>query len=605
MNKYHKKKILSFYLVVLALPILFFFFKLQIIDYNKYQKLSGKNSIRSVEIKAPRGIIYDRNNIPLVDNLPTYSLEVIPIDVIDKKTKIVLKEFNIDLLEKIIGIDSLSFTTKVIKKNRGLHKFRPVNIKKFIDFEKKIEIEERIEDFPGIFFSTIPARKYLSRVKLSHVLGYLRLVDKDRQLLLNHKDSLYQYSIGDVFGYSGIEKIYEHKLRGKNGVEYRLVDNRGVDQGEFDQRDRIQVINGPSLRTTIDLEIQSISEKLLSNHSGSIVCMNPSNGEILAFASSPDYDLKPFKGPVNQEEWDSWNNDSRTPLLNRVISGEYPPGSVFKLITAALLLKKKKENIEYDCSGEHELSVSEQGISEFKRCWNPSGHGKINLAEALEVSCNVYFYKAIENITFEDLSEISYQFNFGSTLGVDLPSEKKGLIPTVKYMKNKYQYYDKNGKWTVDWARRGTKANMGIGQGDVLATPIQIINLINIIANKGYAYTPHLIIDKKKEVKKTSLGFEMSIWKFLNKAMWNAVNTQNGTGRNANIHDSHSYIRGKTGTAQNPHGEDHSWFTGYIIAKNLNKMSVVVMIENGGRGSGIASSIAKNIFSYFSSINKE
>ena len=599
MNRYYKKKILSYYLIGLIIPILCFFFKLQVIEHQKYKKLSGKNSIRSIEIKAPRGIIYDRNNIPLVDNFPTYTLKVIPIDIIDKKSKNLLNNFNIDLLESIIGIDKESFIEKVMKKNKKLEKFSPVTIKKFIKFEDKIVIEERIEDFPGILFSTIPARKYVSRVNLSHALGYLGLLDKEKKIEFNHKDSLYRYSTGDVYGRSGIEKTYEYKLRGKNGIEYRLVDSRGIDRGEVDQKDIINVINGPPLITTIDLEIQSIAEKSLAGKSGAIICMNPSNGEILALISSPDYDLKPFIGPVPQEQWNEWNNDSRTPLLNRVISGEYPPGSVFKLVTAALLLRENKQRIEYECNGEHQV-----GVSQFKRCWNSLGHGKINLADALKFSCNIYFYKAVENITLEDLASISMEFNFGSKVGIDLVSEKSGLIPTPQYMKKKYEFRDKNGVWQTNWARKGTKANIGIGQGDVLSTPLQVINLINIIANKGYSYTPHLIIDKKNIQKKT-INLNSSTWEFLNKAMWNVVNGKGGTGKNAKIVDSGIDIRGKTGTAQNPHGEDHSWFSGYITARNLNKMSIVVMVEHGGRGSGPASFIAKDIFSYFSSINKD
>ena len=590
---------LSYYLIGLVIPILLFFFKLQVIDYQKYEKLSGKNSIRSVEIKAPRGIIYDRNHIPLVDNLPTYALKVIPIDVIDRKSKSLLNSFDIDLLESIIGISKEAFIQKVIAKNKKLEKFSPVTIKRFIKFEDKIVIEERIEDFPGILFSTIPARKYVSRVNLSHALGYLGLLDKERKIEFNHEDSLYRYSTGDVYGRSGIEKTYEYKLRGKNGIEYRLVDNRGVDQGEVDRKDRKSVVNGPSLITSIDLEIQSIAEKSLAGKSGAIICMNPSNGEILAFVSSPDYDLKPFVGPVPQEQWDEWNRDPKTPLLNRVISGEYPPGSVFKLVTAALLLRENKEKIKYKCSGEHQV-----GVSQFKKCWNLSGHGEIDLADALKFSCNIYFYKAVENITLEDLAAISMEFNFGNKVGIDLASEKNGLIPTPKYMKKKYEYRDEYGVWQTDWARKGTKANMGIGQGDVLATPLQVINLINIIANKGYSYTPHLIIGKK-DVDKETVNLSSSTWEFINRAMWNVVNGEGGTGGNARILDSKTEVRGKTGTAQNPHGEDHSWFSGYITAENSSKMSIVAMVEHGGRGSGPASLIAKDIFSYFSSINKD
>ena len=198
------------------------------------------------------------------------------------------------------------------------------------------------------------------------------------------------------------------------------------------------------------------------------------------------------------------NNDKKTPLLNRVVSGEYPPGSVFKLVTAVLLLRDKKEKLKYECKGEHEV-----GISEFKKCWNPSGHGIINLEEALKFSCNVYFYKAVESVSFKDLADISKQLHFGGKVGIDLPSEKKGVIPTPGYMRKKYEHRDEFGKRIVLWATGGTKANMGIGQGDVLVTPLQIVNLINIIANKGYYYKPHLIANQE-ETKKISMSFGLN-----------------------------------------------------------------------------------------------
>ncbi len=591
MNQYFKKKVLFYLALLIVSPILSKFFVLQVIDYSKYKHLAGKNSIRSIEIKAPRGIIYDRNNIPMVDNVATYNLEIIPIDIIDRFTRKINEKFNFKLLESELGITQTRIETLVYNNYKGLSKFKPVTIKKFIDFEKKIIIKEHILDFPGLVFSEIPSREYVSKINLSHALGYLKLIDREKQNQLNHQDSLFNYSIGDVYGYSGIEKTYEHMLRGRNGIEFRLVDNRGVDHGIFNQKDGLEVISGPRLITTIDINIQSIAESLLQGKAGSIICMNPDNGEILAIASSPDYDLRPFKGPISQEQWKEWNSNEKAPLINRVISGEYPPGSVFKLVTAALLIEEGMEQTIYDCDGQYQLGST--GYQ--KKCWNPLGHGEINLKDAIRFSCNVYFYKAVENISFEKLSLIAQNFNYGEVVGIDLPSEKNGLIPDRKYMKKKYEFVDENGVFQKYWATGGTKANMGIGQGEVLTTPVQVVNMINIIANKGYYLSPHLSI--KNKPPKKFLNLKSSTFHFLEDAMWKVVNSNGGTGKNAWIKN--ATIRGKTGTAQNPHGDDHSWFAGYITTNQSNKMSIVVMIENGGRGSGVSSEIARKIFTEF------
>lgn len=597
MNIYFKKKVLFLSAIIIFLPIVFRFFELQILDYNKYKKLAGNNSLRSIEIKAPRGIIYDRNEVPLVDNIFNYNLEIMPIDIIDKKTKEVHLGFNFMLLDSILGIDKEKLIFKVMDKEK-LEKFHPFTMKRFVDFNSMALLKERLLELPGVIFSEIPARKHVSKVNLSHVLGYVRLVNNERIEKLNHPDSTFKYSHGDVYGYSGLEKIYEHKLRGENGEEYRLIDNRGVDQGIFNEKDGRNVVNGPPLVTSIDVNLQYLAESLLTDKVGAIICANPTNGEILSFASSPDFDLKPFnKGPVPIEVWDAWNRDENKPLLNRAISGLYPPGSIFKLITSALLLKKNQQNTKYNCTGEYTFSDNV-----VKKCWNLSGHGSVNLEEAIKHSCNVYFYKAVENMSFDELIEISKEFNFGERVGIDLPYEKHGLIPTRAYMKKHHEYRDEHGKWITNWAVGGTKANMGIGQGEVQVTPLQVIHSINFIANRGYAFIPHLIKDMSVEKKYVNLS--NSDWRFLQDAMYKVVSS--GTGQSANIDNKNAIIRGKTGTAQNSQGdgEPHSWFAGYITSsKSLKKMSVVVIIENGGGGAGIASEISNKLFTYFMEID--
>ena len=264
----------------------------------------------------------------------------------------------------------------------------------------------------------------------------------------------------------------------------------------------------------------------------------------------------------------------------------------FKLVTAALILKSGKEKIKYNCDGEYQITKDVT-----KKCWNASGHGELNLKDALINSCNVYFYEAVETLSFDELIQISKEFNFGQPLGVDLPNEKKGLIPTRVYMNKKYRFRDDDGVLHTNWAVGGAKANMGIGQGEVLATPIQVINSINYIANKGYAYTPHLIKDKK-DVDKKEINLAPRIWTFLDNAIYNAV--KKGTGKNADVENRDAIVRGKTGTAQNPQGEDHSWFAGYVTSKKTQqKMSIVVLVEHGGSGAGIASKVSHDFFEYF------
>ena len=210
MNIYFKKKVLFLSAIIIFLPIVFRFFELQILDYNKYKKLAGNNSLRSIEIKAPRGIIYDRNEVPLVDNIFNYNLEIMPIDIIDKKTKEVHLGFNFMLLDSILGIDKEKLIFKVMDKEK-LEKFHPFTMKRFVDFNSMALLKERLLELPGVIVSELPARKHVSKVNLSHVLGYVWLVNNERIEKLIHPDSTFKYSHGDVYGYSGLEKIYEHK----------------------------------------------------------------------------------------------------------------------------------------------------------------------------------------------------------------------------------------------------------------------------------------------------------------------------------------------------------------------------------------------------------
>jgi penicillin-binding protein 2 len=427
-------------------------------------------------------------------------------------------------------------------------------------------------------FSENPARTYTSDAQLTHTLGYLRTVTENEMKKRAHKN----YRLGDISGFSGLERVYEDSLRGMDGVEFRLVDIFGVDHGKHPDTRAYPPSPGSPLITTIDESLQVFAESKMDTLVGSIVCMNPKTGEILSFVSAPNYDLSPFVGPIPYDVWNGWNNDPRKPLMNRGVQGAYPPASPFKLIASALALEKNLIDPykKVSCSGAYTL-----GGRAF-HCWNIYGHGDLNMQDAIKHSCNIYFYKLIQQMKFKDWSEFVELFGFGQQTGVDLPNEKSGLVPNKSYMNKKYGKYG--------WAT-GNLLSFVIGQGDVLATPIQVANMMNLIATKGNTFQPHFNLNI--EPHPVQLTLKNKTWKFLQNATWQVVNGEQGTGKSAKIEN--GVVRGKTGTGQNPHGEDHSWFTGYVTTDNGNQMSISIIIENGGKGSGIATQISQELFSFF------
>ena len=447
--------------------LLYQFYELQIHEYEKYNNKGYNNSLRQFIKTAPRGIIYDRNNIPLVDNRPTYSISLIPYDAKDN--------FNYSLLQEITKIDSLFIKNLIIKHSNKMSKFRPQIIKNHVEFNERSIIDEYKLDFPGIYFTDFPARTYPSEAKLSHVLGYLRKVNQN----ILDIDFDNEYRIDDVIGYAGIEKVYEKKLKGDDGVEFHMIDIYGVNHGILKTEDDYPVISGNALNLSIDVNMQSLSEKLLGEYKGAIICMDPYTGDIYSLVSSPTFNLSSFIGPIPLPEWEKLSNNIENPLLNRAIQGLYPPGSVFKLILAAYALENKIIDNDWhiDCKG-----AMEYGDRIFK-CWNETGHGKINLSKSIINSCNIFYYNLIQKIKFDNWTNIVKAFGFGKKTGIDLPNEKAGIVPSLDYMNSRY------GKW--GWGK-GSLLNFAIGQGDVLATPIQIIQIINLIATEGKNYRPRI-----------------------------------------------------------------------------------------------------------------
>ena len=551
--------------------ILFFrFYHLQIYQHSKYEAKAGNNSVRKISLHAPRGIIYDRNGIPIVDNRQIYDLSVIPFDVTN--------QFDYRMVSKRTGVSSIELKEKIAKGKKSFHRFRPIPIKRHINFETRSHLEENKLSLPGTIFSEFPARTYPVKAKLTHVLGYLRAVT---ELSVSIPNQELDYKLGDVFGFSGIERIYESILRGRDGTEFRLVDIYGIDHGVYQDNPGLQPTPGKALNLSIDSELQVLIEDLFSGKKGAAICMIPQSGEVLAFVSAPDYDLNSFAGPVPIELWERWNTDPERPLLNRGIQGLYPPGSTFKLIGAALAKEESivDKNWTVNCNGVYHL-----GDRDF-HCWNNAGHGIVNMDKAILQSCNIYFYHLIQKLSFNNWKAMAENFGFGATTGIDLLGEKGGLVPGKKYMNKKYGRFG--------WAT-GNLLTFIIGQGDILVTPIQVAQIMSIIATRGNTKTPHLLVDSPSENIIVSL--KSTTWDFLQQATWNVVNHEDGTGKAAKVLGGE--VHGKTGTAQNPHGENHSWFAGYLVKDGVPILSLAILVEHGGKGSVEAALISHKIFKY-------
>ena len=551
--------------------ILFFrFYHLQIYQHSKYETKAGNNSVRKISLHAPRGIIYDRNGIPIVDNRQIYDLSVIPFDVTN--------QFDYQMVSNRTGVSSNELKEKIAKGKKSFHRFRPIPIKRHINFETRSHLEENKLSLPGTIFSEFPARTYPVKAKLTHVLGYLRAVT---ELSVSIPNQELDYKLGDVFGFSGIERIYESILRGRDGTEFRLVDIYGIDHGVYQDNPGLQPTPGKALNLSIDSELQALIEDLFRGKKGAAICMMPQSGEVLAFVSAPDYDLNSFAGPVPIELWERWNTDPERPLLNRGIQGLYPPGSTFKLIGAALAKEESivDKNWTVNCNGVYHL-----GDRDF-HCWNNAGHGIVNMDKAIFQSCNIYFYHLIQKLSFNNWKAMAENFGFGATTGIDLLGEKGGLVPGKKYMNKKYGRYG--------WAT-GNLLTFIIGQGDILVTPIQVAQMMSIIATRGNTKTPHLLVDSPSENIIVSL--KSTTWDFLQQATWNVVNHEDGTGKAAKVLGGE--VHGKTGTAQNPHGENHSWFAGYLVKDGVPILSLAILVEHGGKGSVEAALISHKIFKY-------
>ncbi|OGX23172.1 MAG: penicillin-binding protein 2 [Omnitrophica WOR_2 bacterium RIFCSPHIGHO2_02_FULL_45_21] len=521
-----------FLIELLFVILLMGVFYLQIIRGNFYFSLSIRNCVRIIPFAGVRGKILDRNGKIIVDNRVSYNISILP------------REFkqNVNNLDKLAALlnKSASGINKIIKKD-FISASRPIIVAKDVDKRTAFLIEENKFALPAVVVEVIPKRSYPYHNSAAHLLGYLARIDRWRVRKL--KD--YGYEVKDMVGFTGIEESLEQVLRAQDGGIQLEVDHRGGMSRVLGFR---QSRHGKDVHLTIDIRIQKIIEHAFAGRRGAVVVMEPDSGRIIALASFPNFYPHMFLEEDNSGYINGLLTDSGAPFMNRAISGQYPLGSIFKVVSAIAALEKKKITAEkrFFCPGRMLA-----GLKEFN-CW--STHHSQDLLEALTHSCNVYFYHLALLLGADTLSEYAGRFGLGKPSGIDLPYEGQGFVPSVLARRIKLRnWYD------------GDTANFGIGQGDLLVTPMQAVRLIAAIANGGKLVVPYIVerIDNQELKPKpaTDLGLDAKIIKTVIEGLKQVVNAESGT---ANIGWGNLKVAGKTGTAQVKNKLSHGWFVGFL-----------------------------------------
>ncbi len=548
-------------------------FWMQIISYDKFKTLSENNRIRIVRIKADRGFIKDIKGRLIVKNSPSYELKIVKEDVQDL-------DAILDKLEKILPIDK-SYAKKQVEKS---YLYEPAIILRGLTFKQVAEIMEHSDDYAGVEIGLEAVRSYMESSAFSHVLGYMSEVNEQEL-----KDTDY-YRSGDMIGKTGIEKVYEEQLRGVDGARQVEVDSYGRPIDILSEKPSTP---GENITLTIDYDIQTFLHRLMQNKKGAVAVLDIDNFDVLALYSAPTYDLMSFTPFATSQERLSIIKDPNKPLLNRVIEGKYPPGSVYKVLmaVAGLMEHKINPNSTFTCSGEMQY-----GNFKYK-CWKKEGHGTLNLVSAIEQSCDVYFYNLGLLLGIDPIYDYSSRLSLGKKTGIALPNEKSGFFPSRQWKREV-----RHEAWYP-----GETIITSIGQGYIATTPMQIAVMLGGIFNGGNVYQPNLIRYFEDTVNGTVIEPNRVLVNKVHIDKWAAdvalegmrrvVEGDRATGYRAKVPGVH--IGGKTGTAQvvslkrtedmdeddiPEHYRDHSWFAA-VFPVEKPKYVAVAMIEHGGAGS--------------------
>lgn len=567
-NLAKRKYVIGGFISLIVVIYIFRLFTLQVGD-DKYKENAESNAFLRRVIYPARGLMYDRNDKLVVFNQPAYDVMLIPKDVGNFDTTTLCKVLNItkeQLLEKWAEM-------KNPRKNPGYSAYTPQKLISHLSTEDYGRLQEKLYLFPGFFIQTRTVRQY-NYAAASNILGNIREVSA-----ADVENDRY-YRSGDYTGDLGIEKSYEKHLRGEKGVEILMKDALGRIKGKYENGIHdVSPVSGRNLKLSIDIELQEYGEQLMRNKIGAIVAIEPATGEVLALVTSPNYDPALLVGKDRGKNYADLVRDPYKPLYDRALQGAYPPGSTFKPTQGLIFLQEGviTENTMYPCYHGY-INGLRVGCH---------GHGSpLALKPALQTSCNAYFCWGFKNMIdkkgtkpYDQLTkwkDYLVEMGYGYRLGVDLPSESRGFIPNSEFYSKSFR----GPRWSAN-----SVISVAIGQGEVLATPLQIANLCATIANRGYFYTPHVVksvadtvIDEKYREKRTP-KIKREYYETIAEGMRMAVT--GGTCRGAAMPDIE--VCGKTGTAQNPHGKDHSAFMGFAPYHNP-KIAIAVYVENAGFG---------------------
>ncbi len=562
----------AIYIAAFILIVKLFF--LQVLT-PEYKMKAHDNVVKKVNVYPSRGLILDRKGRVMVYNDASYDI-LVQWNI----TK------NLDTLKlcEVLNTD-ITYVRKKLDEIKRTTPNKPTPFIKLLDAQTFARFQEHLYEFPSFTFQTRTVRRFPDKDGAA-VFGYLSEVTKD-----NIAKSSGYYELGDYMGTTGIEQYYDSLLRGEKGYSYQVVDVKNTYKGKYrDGKDDKTPIAGWDMVSGLDAKLQAFGEKLMQGKVGGIVAIEPSTGEILAYVSSPGYDPNLLTGRYRRHNFNVLFNNPYKPLLNRPIQAMYPPGSTFKAAAALLTLQENihGEKWSWFCPGGYRVG------NHVVKCHGV--HAIPDVESALQHSCNSYFCKVYNDFIMDSTfatPAIGYQkwwdmmseFGYGKKLGIDLFGEKRGNLPTVKY----YNKVFGEGKW-----RAATIISNSIGQGEVLATPLQIANAMAIIANRGYYITPKIcrafIKGNQKRypvTQKHTTNIDSVYYRFVVDGLEKVV--QQGTARGAMIPD--ISFCGKTGTAQNPHGKDHSIFAGFA-PKDNPKIAIAVFVENAGFGATYAAPIA-------------
>lgn len=586
-HDWYKQRIVGMMLIVLAVfvVLLMRLVYLQVVAGDDYYRLSMNNSIRLQTVDPPRGLILDRYGTKLAENRPSFDVSFTPKDAGDVSR--VLSELAVYLN---VPVDELQGK---VKNSRGLAAFRPVLLKQDIGRDVLAAVEAHKVDMPGVSVQVRLRRNYLDGLNASHVIGYLGEVNVDELKSGDHPN----LRGGDYIGKFGVERAQEGFLRGEPG-------GRQVEVNANGQIMRVlQTVSpkpGRNVHLTLDRELQQRAEGLLEGVAGAAVAVEPTTGQILAMASSPSFNQNDFVSGIGAGVWESLVSNPYRPLENKAIQGEYPPGSTFKIVTALAGLEEKAidETTTFDCAGFLPFAGRDY------RCWKKEGHGRIDVRRALAESCDVFFYRTGLRLGIDRLAWYAKAFGLGVRSGVALDQEARGLIPSSVWKKKRFG---------VPW-QEGETLSVSIGQGYVLATPLQMGMLMAAVANGGVRYRPTVL--SRVETMEGDVVFQAAPQeigrlpisprnlKIVQQGIWGAVNGDHGTARRVHLNDIE--IAGKTGTSQvvgrkdsgddytPPHLRPHAWFVCYAPF-DAPKIAIAVVVENGEHGSSAAGPIAREM----------